>query len=188
MVEPFTGKALARPGGSVQLLELAPGEERPLRVERSGSALLAALQGSLLLRFWGRTASLAPGQVVRVRPGHLTLLAPAGGRALLVVLGVSPGRLSQEHEEILGLLENPPTPQAAEALAQKLEAHISLEEALYYPTLSPGKRRERKLEHRLLQELARELLTATREGRPTEGVVDRLRTAFLAHAEAELRG
>lgn len=160
MVEPFEGKALVRPGGRVEPLDLAPGERRTLAVERSEDALLVGLQGTLVLRFWGR--------------------------ALWVVLGLAQSRLAQDHEALLALLEALPSPEAAFALSRKLRDHIALEEALYYPTLSPGRRRERLLEHRILLELLEELGTALREGRTVQGVVERLKTAFLAHSEAEL--
>ncbi|MCH1928306.1 hypothetical protein L6232_26270, partial [Shewanella sp. C31] len=58
---------------------------------------------------------------------------------------------------------------------------------LYYPTLSPGTARERLLEHRILRELMGELLKALKEGRRVEGLVGRLKTAFLAHSAAELK-
>ncbi|RTH18901.1 hemerythrin [Thermus scotoductus] len=186
MVEPFEGKALVRPGGRVEPLDLAPGERRTLAVERSEDALLVGLQGTLVLRFRGRSLRLGPGKTARLRPGRLDLEAPEGGRALWVVLGLAQSRLAQDHEALLALLKALPSPEAAFALSRKLRDHIALEEALYYPTLSPGRRRERLLEHRILLELLEELGTALREGRTVQGVVERLKTAFLAHSEAEL--
>ncbi|GLV47261.1 hypothetical protein TJA_04340 [Thermus sp. LT1-2-5] len=188
MVKAFLGKSLARPGGRVEVLEVAPGQEVEIKVFRSEDALLVGLKGNLLLHFWQRRGALLPGEVVRLRPGRLTLRSPEGGRALLVTLGVSPERLRKDHAYLSSLLEDLPSREVAEILAQKLEAHIALEEALYYPTFSPGKLKERLLEHRILRELLGELLKTLKEGRSAKHVVERLRTAFLAHAEAELDG
>ena len=187
MVRPFKGQALVRPGGQVMYLDLAPGERRTLEVERSEDALLAVLEGTLVLGFWGRALRLRTGRTERVGPGKLRLEAPEGGRALWIVLGVSENQLARDHEELLALLEALPSQEAAEALIGRLQAHIALEEALYYPTLSPGSRRERLLEHRLLLELLGELRSALRAGRAVSGVVERLKTALRAHSEAELR-
>ena len=95
--------------------------------------------------------------------------------------------LARDHKELEALLEALPSQGAAEALVQRLQAHIALEEALYYPTLSPGNRRDRLLEHRLLLELLGELQSSLREGRPVDGVVERLKIALQAHSEAELK-
>ncbi|TBH20066.1 hemerythrin domain-containing protein [Thermus thermamylovorans] len=188
MVAIFRGRDLIRPGGRVAVLELSPGEEVPVQVQKGEDALLAAIQGELKLRFWSRSLEVRSGEVARLRRGKLVLSAPKGGRALLVVLGISPESLARDHERLLALLEALPAREAAEALAQAFEEHIAKEEALYYPTLSPGKLKERLLEHRLLRELLTELLKALKEGRSTEGIVQRLKTAFQAHSEAELEG
>jgi hypothetical protein len=105
MVRPFKGQALVRPGGQVMYLDLAPGERRTLEVERSEDALLAVLEGTLVLGFWGRALRLRAGRTVRVGPGKLRLEAPEGGRALWIVLGVSENQLARDHEELLALLE-----------------------------------------------------------------------------------
>ncbi len=187
MVQLFEDKALVRPGGRIVCLNLAPGEGRTLEVERSEDALLAVLEGVLVVRFWGRSLRLRSGRTVRVRPGQLHVEAPEGGRILWITLGLSPSQLARDHKELEALLETLPSRGAAEALVRRLQAHIALEEALYYPTLSPGNRRERLLEHRLLLELLGELQSALREGRPVGGVVERLKTALRAHSEAELK-
>lgn len=140
----------------------------------------------LRLLFWRKAVEVEVGKVARLHRGRLVLKATEGTRVLLVTLGVSPDTLAQDHERFLALLEALPSPEAAFALSRKLRDHIALEEALYYPTLSPGRRRERLLEHRILLELLEELGTALREGRTVQGVVERLKTAFLAHSEAEL--
>lgn len=140
----------------------------------------------LRLLFWRKAVEVEVGKVARLHRGRLVLKATEGIRVLLVTLGVSPDTLAQDHERFLALLEALPSPEAAFALSRKLRDHIALEEALYYPTLSPGRRRERLLEHRILLELLEELGTALREGRTVQGVVERLKTAFLAHSEAEL--
>lgn len=185
MLRKFQGQALTHPGGRVQVLDLAPGEERALEVQRSEDALLAALRGRLILEGW-RPLRLAPGEVARVGRGRYRLKAPEGGRGLLVVFGLSPELLAQDHERLFKLLEALPNREAALALAQSFTLHATLEEALYYPTLSPGALKERLLEHRLLRELLGELLQAVREGRPTEGLAHRFRLALEAHAQAEL--
>ncbi|WP_243090971.1 hemerythrin domain-containing protein [Thermus neutrinimicus] len=188
MVTIFQGKRLVRPGGKVQILDLQPGVEVPIEVRRGEDVLLAPLRGGLRLLFWRKAVEVEVGKVARLHRGRLVLKAAEGARVLLVTLGVSPDTLAQDHERFLALLEALPTREAAEVLARKLEEHIAKEEALYYPTLSPGKLKERLLEHRLLRELLAELLTALKENRPTEGIVQRFKTALLAHSEAELEG
>ncbi|ADW22385.1 MULTISPECIES: hemerythrin domain-containing protein [Thermus] len=187
MIYPFEGKGLVRPGGQVRCLDLSRGRKQTLKVERSEDALLAVLKGVIVVRFWGRSLRLQPGRTVRVRTGQLHLEAPEGGRILWITLGLPPSELARDHKELEALLEALPSQGAAEALVQRLQAHIALEEALYYPTLSPGNRRDRLLEHRLLLELLGELQSSLREGRPVDGVVERLKIALQAHSEAELR-
>ncbi len=185
MLKKFRGQTLAHPGGRVQVLDLAPWEERELEVQRSEDALLVSLKGRLVLEGW-RALNLSPGEIARMGRGRFRLKAPEGGRGLLVVFGLSPKALVQDHERLLALLEALPDREAALALAQGFETHAALEEALYYPTLPPGALKERLLEHRLLRELLGELLRAVRKGRPTEGIAQRLRLALEAHAQAEL--
>lgn len=186
MVTLFQGTLLVRPGGRVRILDLQSGEEIHLEVQKGEDVLLAVLKGSLELFFWRKTLQVDAGEIARLHRGRLILRAPEEARALLITLGVSPESLAQDHERLLALLEALPSREAAEALARKLEEHIAKEETLYYPTLSPGKLKERLLEHRLLRELLAELLTTLKENRPTEGVVQRFKTALLAHSEAEL--
>lgn len=182
----FQGKLLMRPGGKVQILDLQPGEEVSLEVWKGEDVLVAPLRGRLQLLFWRKAVEVEVGEVARLHRGRLALKALERTRALLVTLGVSPDILAQDHERLLALLEALPTREATETLARKLEEHIAKEEALYYPTLSPGKLKERLLEHRLLRELLAELLTTLKENRPTEGIVQRFKAALLAHSEAEL--
>ncbi|WP_243026623.1 hemerythrin domain-containing protein [Thermus albus] len=186
MVTLFQGKLLIRPGGRLRILDLEPGKEVSLEVKRGEDVLLAPLRGRLRLLFWRKAFELEAGEIARLYRGRLILKAPEGARALLITLGVSSETLAQDHKRLLTLLEALPSREAAEALARKLEEHIAKEETLYYPTLSPGKLKERLLEHRLLRELLAELLTTLKENRPTEGVVQRFKTALLAHSEAEL--
>ncbi len=178
----FHGKTLVRPGGQARVWDLA-GEEA-VKVESSEAALLACLKGHLELVRWQKEVPLEAGEVVRLKPGAYRIRGE--GRAMLVLFGLSREALEREHEAFFALLEALPAREAAEALARLFEAHAAKEETLYYPTLSPGARRERVLEHRLLRELIGELLKALREGRGTEGIIDRLRTALEAHAEKEL--
>lgn len=157
-------------------------------VQRGEDVLLAPLQGTWRILFWNRGTEVKPGEVARLGRGKITLRTPQGGKALLVVLGLSSKGIAQDHERLLALLEALPAQGAVETLVQAFEAHIAKEEALYYPTLSPGKLKERLLEHRILRELLAELLKALRQGRSTGGIVQRLKTAFQAHSEAELEG
>lgn len=114
MVEPFEGKALVRPGGRVEPLDLAPGRGGPWQWSGARTPSWSASRGRWSLGS-GALPAPRPGKDREAEAGAAGPRAPEGGRALWVVLGLAQSRLAQDHEALLALLgpcppRRPPLP------------------------------------------------------------------------------